>query len=413
MLSTPRGVPRSPGRVTRAGTIAGLVLTLALAAHAGPAFGPKEYVVTPGLPLPAIERFPACQPDAGGQMRIENGPSGRGRVTMAVVVLNQRETVVILEAPGQPRVRQRPVQLAASNTLLVWMIGPPGTALGVSITSAGSCLEVAITSPAPGASVPEGPVLVQGTVMASGPVGVSVNGFPAMVHDARWAVAIPVDTSVQALTAMAVVVGGDSAATSAPIVVLPAPPASIELHADPIDGTVPLAVTWKVVNNTGRALIECELDPTGDGIFEPPVLSLDGTNTAYTMPGLWLPTLRVTDDQGAVHTATTALLASSPASVSAHFDALWTGFKSRLQTGDIAGALSFLSPTLRPRMERVFQDLGADLAAVASIFGDVHLTDQVGELAEALLVQDEPSGRQLYFIQFRRDSLGRWLIEEM
>ena len=64
-------------------------------------------------------------------------------------------------------------------------------------------------------------------------------------------------------------------------------------------------------------------------------------------------------------------------------------------------------------MERVFQDLGPDLPAIASTFGDLQVTDQMGELAEAVLVRDEPSGPQLYFIQFRRDSLGRWLIEEM
>ena len=64
-------------------------------------------------------------------------------------------------------------------------------------------------------------------------------------------------------------------------------------------------------------------------------------------------------------------------------------------------------------MERVFQDLGADLPAIAANFGDLHVTDQLGDIAEAILLQDEPSGRQLYFIQFRRDSLGRWLIEEM
>ena len=175
----------------------------------------------------------------------------------------------------------------------------------------------------------------------------------------------------------------------------------------------PLVVTWKVVNNTGRTLIQYELDPTGGGVFDPPVASLDDTQTTYSIAGLWLPTLRVTDDQGITYTTTAALVASDPATVSARFDALWAGFKSRLQAGDATGALSFIAPTLRPRMERVFQDLGANLPAVSSSFGELHVTDQLGELAEAVVVQDEPSGQQLYFIQFRRDSLGRWLIEEM
>ena len=88
----------------------------------------------------------------------------------------------MLEGPGQRRVVERAVQLVTGNTLLVWMIGPPGATLAVSVTSAGSCLDVAIASPAPGTSVPEGPLLVRGTVSAPLQAGVSVNGFPALVQ---------------------------------------------------------------------------------------------------------------------------------------------------------------------------------------------------------------------------------------
>jgi hypothetical protein len=401
------------GGLAAALAAAGLVLALALSADASPAFGPKDYVVKPGLPLPAIERFPACQPEKGGQLHVENGPRGQPRASLAVVVLNQRETVVLLEAPGQRRVVDRSVPLAASNTLLVWMIGPPNATLGVSVTSAGACLDVATTSPLPGASVPAGVLLVRGTVAAPSPAGVSVNGVPAMVHGRDWAAAVPVDTTIQTLSVAVAVVGGEPVTTSVPITVEPAPAGSVELQADPGDAIAPLAVTWKVVNDTGRVIVQYELDPTGGGTFDPPVASLDGTHATYSVPGLWFPTVRAVDDQGVVHTSTTAVLASDPAAVSASFDALWGSFKARLQAGDAAGALSFVAPVLRSRMERVFQDLGADLPAVAADFGDLHVTDQMGDLAEAVLVRSEASGRQLYFIQLRRDGLGRWLIEEM
>jgi hypothetical protein len=99
--------------------------------------------------------------------------------------------------------------------------------------------------------------------------------------------------------------------------------------------------------------------------------------------------------------------------VSARFDALWNGLRSRLQAGDVTGALSFVAPALRERMQQVFYDLGSSLPAVAATLGDLNVTDQLGDLAEAVVVQNELSGPQLYFIQFRRDGLGRWLIEEM
>ena len=367
----------------------------------------------PSLPLPAIERFPACQPEKGGQLRVENGPNGRGPAAVAVVVLNQRETVVMLEAPGQRRVVEQAVRLTTDNTLLVWMIGPPGAALSVSVTSAGACLDVAITTPPPGAAVPEGSLLVRGTVHAPMQAGVSVNGIPAMIHGSQWAAEVPVNPSMTLLTATASVVGGASVTASRTVAVSPAPPPAVELVADSADGVAPLTVAWKVVNNTGRSLIQYELDPTGGGVFGPPMESFDDTHTTYSTPGLWLPTVRVVDDQGMTYTASTALLASDPAAVSARFDALWNGFRTRLQAGNVTGALSFLAPVLRPRMEQVFYDLGSSLPAVAAALGDLNVTDQLGDLAEAVVVQDEPSGRQLYFIQFRRDSLGRWLIEEM
>ena len=393
--------------------LAAVLLALATAVEAAPAFGPKEYVVKPALPLPAIERFPACQPEKGGQLRVENGPNGRGRVTLAVVVLNQRETVVMVEAPGQRRAVEQAVRLAADNTLLVWMLGPPGAALGVSVTSAGACLDVAITTPASGATVPEGSLLVRGTVHAPVQAGVSVNGVPAMIHGGQWAAEVPVDPTVTLLTATASVVGGASVTASTPVTVGPALPPAVQLLADPADGIAPVTVTWKVVNNTGRALIQYELDPTGGGVFGPPTESFDDTRTTYSAAGLWLPTLRVVDEQGMTYTASTVLVASDPAAVSARFDALWSGLRSRLQAGDVPGALSFIAPALRERMQQVFYDLGSSLPAVAAILGDLNVTDQLGDLAEAVVVQDEPSGQQLYFIQFRRDSLGRWLIEEM
>lgn len=274
--------PRARG--ARSLLLAAVLLALATAVEAAPAFGPKEYVVKPALPLPAIERFPACQPEKGGQLRVENGPNGRGRVTLAVVVLNQRETVVMLEAPGQRRAVEQAVRLAADNTLLVWMIGPPGAALGVSVTSAGACLDVAITTPAPGATVPEGSLLVRGTVHAPMQAGVSVNGVAAMIHGGQWAAEVPVDPTVTLLTATASVIGGASVTASTPVTVGPALPPAVELLAGPADGVAPLTVTWKVVNNTGRALIQYELDPTGGGVFGPPMESFDDTRTTIPPP---------------------------------------------------------------------------------------------------------------------------------
>jgi hypothetical protein len=61
----------------------------------------------------------------------------------------------------------------------------------------------------------------------------------------------------------------------------------------------------------------------------------------------------------------------------------------------------------------VFQQLGADLPGIAAGLGNLEVLEQLDDLAEAVIVQQENGVPRLYFIYFRRDSLGRWLIEEM
>ena len=102
-----------------------------------------------------------------------------------------------------------------------------------------------------------------------------------------------------------------------------------------------------------------------------------------------------------------------PQIVTARFQGLWTSLKARLQAGDVPGALAYLAPTLRPRFETVFAQLDANLPAIAASLGTLEVLEQVDELAETVIVQQENGVPMLYFIYFRRDSLGRWLIEEM
>jgi hypothetical protein len=128
---------------------------------------------------------------------------------------------------------------------------------------------------------------------------------------------------------------------------------------------------------------------------------------------LLFPTLRATDDQGTTYIATTIVHVEDPQVVTTRFQGLWTSLKSRLQAGDLQGALAHLAPSLRSRFETVFQQLGTALPAIATSLGNLEVVEQVGELAETVIVQQEDGVPMLYFIYFRRDSLGRWLIEEM
>jgi hypothetical protein len=126
-----------------------------------------------------------------------------------------------------------------------------------------------------------------------------------------------------------------------------------------------------------------------------------------------LPILRATDDQGQVHLARTIVQVDDPSSATARFQSLWSSFTNRLLAGDQVGALAHLTPGLRPQFTTLFQRLGVDLPAIASSFPAIDLLDQVADLAETALIQVEQGTPYLYFIYFRRDNRGRWLIQEM
>lgn len=274
---------------------------------------------------------------------------------------------------------------------------------------------VTITSPAPGITLSAGNILVRGVV--EGPVanelGVSVNGFAASVSGGQWVAEIALEPGVQPVTATAITIAGLQATYSVTVNILPATNGGLLLSASPRSGVAPLTIAWSLSNQTGRPLAQFEFDEYGSGTFGAPASSFDGAQTTYTTPGLYFPVLRVTDDQGVRYTAMTLVSVEDPSAVTMRFQELWTSFRQRLQAGDTQGALNHLAPVVRARFEAVFEKLGPDLPAIAAGFDNLHVLEQIEDIAETVVVQQENGSPRLYFIYYRRDSLGRWLIEEM
>jgi len=272
---------------------------------------------------------------------------------------------------------------------------------------------VAITSPISGAAVTGEGLIVRGTVQATGAeASVSVNGFAALVHGAEWAVQVPITSGEAVITAIARTPSGAEARAS--ITVAPSGPAPVvTLRAEPASGVAPLAVGWRMTTRASRPLVRFELDENGTGAFGPAMTTLDGLQSLYTSPGLRFPTVRAIDDLGTVYVVTTLVQVDDANTATARFQNLWSGFKARLQAGDQTGALAHLAPALRSRFEPILQQLGPALPAIATGFGPIELIDQIEDLAETAILQTEDGVARLYFVYFRRDNRGQWLIQEM
>jgi hypothetical protein len=317
---------------------------------------------------------------------------------------------------------------AASPTMLTVLV-PQGAITGpITLTTAGGTatsttsftlrsLALLITEPTPGIVMSGDRVFVKGSVTGSNmEVGVSVNGMPAFVAGSQWLAEIPLVTGSNPITAIATDTTGTQATASITINVTQVTPAPLILRALPESGIAPLAVRWQVINQTGRSLSNFAFDSDGTGAFTPLSASLDGTETTYATPGLRLPLLRTSDDQGTLYTARVVINVLARDEIDALLKSKWNGMKAALVTNDIERALVFFTPEQRGRYRTLFTVLGGQIAQIAAGMEDIQLLTVLENRAKYALNRTEVYGGEAvtltYYVYFIQNATGLWSIEE-
>jgi hypothetical protein len=404
------------GRVLAGWTlIAGLLAVNAANAQTSELILARSYVRAAGTPVTVTDIFPACDLAGRFTLIVDNNPDGQGAVTAGTIRVNGVEVVHDPDFKQQvPHLERLLSGIAASNQLEVRLGSQPGGTMRVSVGAVQSC-GVRITSPTAGASLVSPEILVKGTVSAtsSSDMSVVVNGVVAAMSGGQFAAIVPVDSAATSLTATLFDATGATVATHTIAVTVSAELVEpvVRLAAMPVSGIAPLPVNFVLGTAVPTGQIALDLKGTGHVDFQGP--TLDGQSFTYGEAGIFTPTVRVIDSAGRTIAATTVVLVEDAHTVTTRFQALWASFRARLQAGDVPGALAHLAPALQPRFRTVFEQLGSALPTIATALTDLHVTEQTGDLAEAVIRQAEASGPALYFLQFRRDGLGRWLIEEM
>ncbi len=393
-------------------TMFGVVIACALVSAAGAqeVIFSRTYVRATGAPVTVTDNFSAC--DAAGQfvLVVENGPGGAGRISSATIAVNGLEIVHQSDFNQQVELIERSIpNVAANNTLAVYLASPPGGAIRASVRAVQSC-GIRITSPSAG-SILKGPeVLVQGTIPAAfGPdVAVTVNGTRALTASGRFAALVRVDPLVTALMAVAKDASGATLDddTIAVTVQGSADPA-MHLGASPATGIAPLSVELTLMSDV--AVTQIAVDQDGDGDTDFQGTTLDGLRFTYTQPGVYLATATVTGAGGTEH-GSAIIQVYDRAELERLLQAKWLAVKDRLRAGNVAGAVQFIAMSARDRYRTALEAIAADLPEIDSILTPLTFVSVWGPEATFQMQRTDGGVVKSFEVRFGVDDDGVWRL---
>lgn len=368
------------------------------------------YVRSTGAPITMTDTFSAC--DVKGQfvLVVENGPNGVGRISSGSLAVNGVEIVHQSDFNQQVALIERPIpNVAASNTLAVYLASPPGGAIRASVRAVQSC-GIHITSPAAGSTLKGPQVLVQGTLPTSFglDVAVTVNGTRALTSSGHFAAFVRIDPLVTALTAVAKDANGTTLDDDTVAVTVQGsadPP--LYLGVSPATGAAPLAVELTLMSTVDVSQITVDQD--GDGIADFQGTSVDGLRFTYTRPGVYVATATATGASGTQH-ASAIIQVYDRAALELLLQAKWMAMKDRLRSGDVAGAVQYIRIRSRDRYRSALEAIAADLPDIDSILTPLTFVDMWGPEATFQMQRTDGGVVKNFEVRFGIDTDGVWRL---
>jgi hypothetical protein len=290
---------------------------------------------------------------------------------------------------------------------------------GVTLTGGGNAtvdlalnFGIAIHSPASGTVINDHSVLVTGMFDTSlGEVGINVNGYVALQDGDEFATFVPVDSQVTSVTATVTDTSGVTLASHTIPVTVQLPTAEPVLTFRPFPGIAlvsqPVGFTLISLNE----ILQIELDGNGDGTTDFTGTTLDGVTVTFAEPGIYFPTVRVTDTSNTVHTDTAMVQVVNEVQLDVQLRAKWEAMKNALRSGNTAAAASYIIASKRTSYETIFSNLTIPFLSIDQMLGDITFETIKGlEVEYEMLMDDGPDGIVSYVVLFSLDEDGVWRI---
>jgi Glucodextranase, domain B len=275
-------------------------------------------------------------------------------------------------------------------------------------------LSLAITDPLPGASINGNRYTVIGTFTAPLNTGITVNDRIAYASAGRFVMNdVELIAGTNTITAVATTVGGQSATVSTNVTSSGLPP-ELVLHADTTRGLAPLSVTFTYDFTPTQPINKVAIDFDGDGRDDfwtrKPVTAMQNT---YTMPGLYVALLTVTDTAGVVRKSNIGIEVSTAAARDSLFHSVWDTMNSALVRGDINGALTMLNSRAQEQYASVFNALVSEMPVIVASYSDPQFVSSDADNFEYAINRMIDGEDQIFLVYLVRDGDGVWRMDGM
>jgi hypothetical protein len=272
---------------------------------------------------------------------------------------------------------------------------------------------IAVQSPIAGATVNEFRVLVTGSFDTSlaPEVGIKVNGYVALIDGDEFATLVPIDSQTTTVTAtMTDAAGNFLAGDAVPVTPqLPVGNTLLTFKASPVIALVSQPVGFNL--SSRNSITQVQLDGNGDGTIDFTSSTLDGVTVTFAEPGLYFPTVQVTDSGGAVRTTTTMVQIFDQTQLDSMLQVKWSAMKNALRQGDINATLPYIVASRRATYQGMFSALTIPFANIDQLLTNINFVRVRGVDAEYEMSVIKSGVEYSYMVLFSIDEDGVWRIK--
>jgi hypothetical protein len=278
---------------------------------------------------------------------------------------------------------------------------------------------IEIISPTTGTTINKSNAIIKGRInMPEGmEIGVTINNMLAQQQGNDFAAIVPLQIGQNTITAIATNIYG---AQEKSTIIINTENAQEQLRVTTIptsgimttksDGTTAFNITMSVETNLTNTIASYSWDTNGDSMPDQTGDLLTQITGTYQTPGLYFPTVSITDTMGNIYTETTIVNVLDRAVIDALLQAKWDGMRGAVINGNIDAALYNIMPGAQGRCRAIFSDPEINASARLSEISRIEVFTLKERAAQAGAIRMESDGEYAYPVNFGRDANGIWKI---